>query len=140
MSSTVHSPDCPDGMNMLADLAVHASSETALIHVAGRLLLSSVSEDLSSALSPVSSAIFELLFTRKGICVKHRFCIWVGKESVTSKSCDTDAFIFLFTQCIYMHFSLSCRGCSSAFLHSRADTMRSRAQHFSSFSFSRIIN
>lgn len=53
MSSTVHSPDCPDGMNMLADLAVHASSETALIHGAGRLLLSSVSEDLSSALSPL---------------------------------------------------------------------------------------
>lgn len=100
-------------MNMLADVTVYASTEIVLIHRAGRLLLSPVSEDLFSALSHLFPQQFldELLFTRKGTCVKYQFCIWVEKESLLHPKAVTQ--MHLSTQWIYMHFLLSCHECSS---------------------------
>lgn len=98
---------------MLADPTVGSFSETALILIGSRVLVTQISENCP-ALPHLFPRQFsdELLFTGKGIHVRHLHLGW--KEINSYIQNDINAFILLFIHCIYVHFLLSSHGYSTA--------------------------
>lgn len=89
--------------NVPAGPAACYFSEAALMHRAGWLLLTQISEDLTAAVLWLSSVIFrQITLQRQGNSCQTSVLLWGWKRiPITSRSCDKNAFIY----CLFSAFT-----------------------------------